>query len=99
MINIMIAIVAKQVIKKECIAEYEKLAAELVAASLKDAGCVSYRNLTGHTDERVHTFFEVWKDQASIDAHNASEHFTRIVPQLGTMLDAPEQVDLYDLDQ
>lgn len=94
----MIAIVARQVIKEECIAEYEALAAELVEASRKDAGCISYRNETGHTDKRLHTFFEVWKDQASIDAHNASEHFTRIVPQLGAMMDEPELVDLYDLD-
>lgn len=96
--TIMIAIVARQVIKKECIAKYEALAAELTAASRNDAGCISYQNLTGYTDERIHTFFEVWKDQASIDAHNASEHFTRIVPQLGALMDEPEQVDLYQLD-
>ena len=40
---------------------------------------------------------EVWKDQAAIDAHNASEHFTRIVPQLGALVEVADPVELYEV--
>ena len=26
--------------------------------------------------------YETWKDQASLDAHSASAHFTRLVPEI-----------------
>lgn len=91
----MIKIVARQIIKKECLEKYHALAAELVAASNKEAGCISYSSNQGIADERVHCFLEVWKDQDAIDAHNATEHFTRIIPQFAEMFDGPETVDLY----
>lgn len=96
----MIQIVARQVIKPECIDTYHKIVAELVEKSNAEEGNVSYRNLQSLSDERVHVFLEVWKDQNAIDIHNASEHFTRIFPQLCEMLDGEDaqQVDLYQYD-
>lgn len=91
----MIKIVARQVIRKECIAKYRKLTKELVEKSQAEAGNVMYTSNQSIEDERVHCFIEIWKDQEAIDMHNASEHFQRIIPQLGEMFDAPESVDLY----
>ena len=64
----MIKIVARQIIKKEYLESYHALAAELVAASNKEAGCISYSSNQSIADERVHCFLEVWKDQDAIDA-------------------------------
>lgn len=91
----MIKIIAKQVIKKECLDKYHALADELVQASRKEEGCIAYSSNQSVEDERVHCFLETWRDQAAIDAHNATEHFTRIVPQLAGLFDGPETVEFY----
>jgi quinol monooxygenase YgiN len=41
---------------------------------------------------------ECWKDQEAIDIHNATEHFTRIVPQFAALFDGPEDVKLYTVN-
>ena len=89
----MIKIIARQVVREECIEQYRALARELVEKSRREAGCIHYQSLQGLTDRRIHIFVEEWKDQAAIEAHNASEHFTRIVPQLGELFAGEEIVD------
>ncbi len=91
----MIRIVARQVIKKDCIEKYQGLVKELVEKSRKEDGCLSYTSNQSLSDERVHCFIEDWQDQAAIDAHNATEHFQRIIPQFATLFDDKEQVELY----
>ena len=92
----MIKIVARRVVKEENIAAYEALARELAEKSQAEEGCLSYTLNRSLSDPRVHAMLEVWKDQAAIDAHNASEHFTRIVPQLGALVEQADPVDLYE---
>lgn len=94
----MIAIVAKQLIKQECFDAYHALAQELAEASRKEAGCVFYHAVQSETDPREHVFMECWKDQAAIDIHNATAHFTRIVPQFAAMFDGPEDVKRYTVN-
>ena len=91
----MIKIVAKQIIRKECIEQYHELAKELIEKSRAEDGNISYTLNQSIADERVHCFIEVWKDQKAIDIHNATEHFRRIVPQFAELFDGPEIVDLY----
>lgn len=93
----MIAIVARQIIKKSALAEYDALVKELVEKSRQEEGNVSYVNVQDRDDERIRIFLELWKDQDAIDIHNATPHFTRIIPQLGELFDGPEDVKLYDV--
>lgn len=63
-------------------------AKELVACSLKDAGCVAYDVFESATRPDVLMICETWKDEASLTAHSNSAHFTTLVPKLeslGTM--------------
>lgn len=63
-------------------------AKELTAASLKDAGCVSYDIYESATRKDVLMICETWTDEASLKAHATAAHFTTLVPQLqalGTM--------------
>ncbi len=94
----MIAIVAKHIIRPESIEAYEALAHELAAASQQEAGCVFYHSVQSQTDPREHVFMECWKDQAAIDIHNATEHFTRIVPQFAAFFAEDEDVKLYHVN-
>ena len=61
------------------------LAQELVEASRKDGGNIDYDIYQSQTTPTNLMIFETWKDQPSLDAHSAAEHFTRIVPQLQEM--------------
>ena len=47
-------------------------AKELVAASLSDKGCVLM-------------ICETWADEASLDAHQKSAHFTTLVPRIESL--------------
>lgn len=91
----MIRIIAEHIIKKECIEQYHQLAKELVEKSQQEAGCISYVLEQSIEDERVHAFIEEWADQEAIDIHNQTEHFKRIIPQLGQLFDEKEDVKMY----
>ncbi len=58
------------------------LAKELVAASLKDEGCIAYDIFESSTRRDVMMICETWKDAVSLDAHSKSAHFTTLVPQI-----------------
>ena len=91
----MIKIIARRVVRPENIEQYEALARELVEKSQAEAGNVSYTLNKSTADPKVHTFIEIWKDQAAIDFHNDTEHFTRIVPQLRPMRESSDPVELF----
>lgn len=93
----MIVTIARQVIKPACLDHYHALARELAQASLAESGNEGYRSVQSADDPRVHLFIEYWKDQATIDYHCATEHFTRIVPQFADLFDEPEQVTRYQV--
>ena len=91
----MIRIVASGVVRDGCRTEFLRLAERLVAASRAEAGNVSY-GLYASADapERV-ACLEEWKDEAAVEAHNATPHFTEICPALGAFLKEPMQVTTY----
>lgn len=71
----MIKIVAKfnvQSNKQELFLQY---ASELIKASRKEEGCISYILHQDINHKNNYTFLEVWRDQEAIDLHNQSEHF------------------------
>ena len=63
----MIKIVARSIVRPECIQQYQALARELVEKSQAEAGNISYTLNQSTGDPRVHCFLEIWKDQAAID--------------------------------
>ena len=93
----MIVTIARQVINPACFDAYQNLARELAEASRAEAGCVSYQSVQSADDPRVHLFIECWRDQAAIDFHGATEHFTRIVPQFAAMFEEEEIVSRYQV--
>ena len=63
-------------------------ARELVAASLKDEGCVAYDLFESSTRRDVLMICETWSDAQALAAHEQAAHFTTLVPriqQLGEM--------------
>jgi quinol monooxygenase YgiN len=91
----MIKIVAKVVVKEECIEAFHEAARELIEKSRQEEGNISYTLNQSIQDPKVHSFMEVWKDIEAIKAHNASEHFTSAMPKLGALAEGPMAADLY----
>lgn len=69
-------------VSEEHAATASELGRKLVAASQDDAGEMEYDMYESATRPGHFIIYETWKDQPSLDAHSASEHFTTIVPQM-----------------
>lgn len=54
----------------------------LVASSLKDAGCIAYDIFESATRPDVLMICETWTDEASLAAHEKTDHFTALVPKI-----------------
>ena len=57
-------------------------ARELVAASLKDQGCIAYDLFQSITRPDVLMICETWKDAEALSAHEHTPHFMTLVPQI-----------------
>ena len=79
----MIKVIARTLVREECIEAYHALARELVALTQKENGCISYTINQSTADKRLHAMIEAWEDMDALKAHMASEHFRRLVPQMG----------------
>lgn len=86
----MIIIVSKNVVKEGKAEEFKALAAELIKKSRGEDGCISYNLNEDINNSNILTFIEEWEDEQSIERHNSSEHFLRIVPKLGELRENKE---------
>ncbi|MDO4399749.1 MAG: putative quinol monooxygenase [Coriobacteriia bacterium] len=91
----MIKIVGKMKVAADKVDAFKDAAAEIVAKSRAEEGNVSYSLNQSIDDPQTLAFIEVWKDQEAISIHNASEHFTRILPILGGMCEGAPEITLY----
>ncbi|WP_352399166.1 putative quinol monooxygenase [Anaerotignum sp.] len=76
----MIVLIAKNVVAKQNENEYLKLATKMVEETRKEVGCVYYDLVRDTKEEGVFYFVEKYVDQAAVDAHRSSPHFTTYVP-------------------
>ncbi|MDR2525369.1 MAG: antibiotic biosynthesis monooxygenase [Oscillospiraceae bacterium] len=93
----MVTIVAKNVVKPGTAEAFIAAAQPLIAGSRTEAGCIAYDLYVDLSDPNVLTFIEQWQDEAAIAAHNASAHFTAIVPELGKFAAGEMDVRLYKI--
>ena len=92
----MIRIFCKLTARPECAEKFAEVAASLVAASRAEEGNVFYTLNRSLDDPCTFAFMECWKDQAAVDEHNATKHFTETLPQLAQMCSAVGDVELYE---
>ena len=78
----MIKVVARTLVREDCIEAYQALAREIVAETKKDRGMITYTMNQSTTDRRLHAMIEAWEDMESLQAHMESEHFKHLVPQM-----------------
>lgn len=92
----MIKIVAKMPVKAECVNAFKAEAKRLVEGSSAEAGNLSYSLNVSKDCPTLFAIIECWKDQAAIDFHNNTEHFTTILPKLAGMCEGEVSVELFD---
>ena len=92
----MIKIVSRRIIKADCIERFQALAGELACASREEPGCLGYTLNPSRTDPRVHAFIECWADQSALDAHGATAHFQRLVPQFAELTEERPPLESYE---
>jgi quinol monooxygenase YgiN len=93
---IMIKIIAKMPVKADQVAQFKALAQELVAKSAAEEGNVSYSLNVSQADPNTFAILECWRDQAAIDFHNNTPHFTTLLPQMSALCSGDIAIDLYD---
>jgi quinol monooxygenase YgiN len=85
-----VKIVAVFDVKPEYVNKFVEMAGEMVKASQAEPGNITYTLNSCAENPTVYTFIEVWRDLDAIEEHNASEHFTRLVPMLGAMCNSSD---------
>lgn len=90
-----IKIVAKMPVAEENVEIFKSLAAELVEKSRQEPGNLFYSLNVHKKDPCLLTFIECWKDKEAIKAHNASEHFVRIFPQLAALCTEQPSAEMF----
>jgi len=58
---------------------------ELIDLTRKENGCIEYGLSLSLDDPTSYVIIENWDTKADLDAHSASEHFGRLIPQLGDL--------------
>ena len=92
----MIKVVAKSLVREECVDAYVALAKELAAKTAQnDAGMVYYTLNQSVENPRLFAMLECWESMEALQAHMASEHFTTTVPKLGPIVEQGYPIELF----
>ncbi len=91
----MITSTARDYIRPELVDEYYKLIFELIDRTREEAGNISYTLYADSDHPGEHVLIEEWEDQASLEEHFKTEHFTTIVPKIQKLQSSPSVVNVY----
>jgi quinol monooxygenase YgiN len=95
----MIVVTAKMTIKSGFKDEFVACCQELIEATRKEKGCISY-NLYSDTDNQNElVMLEFWEDIGSLNIHMETEHFKKFGGILDKFLVADIEVISYSAEQ
>ena len=92
----MLKVIAEDFIKLEHLDTVRPWYAELVEKTRLEPLCIAYNLYIDQNDPGHFIFVEQWPDQAALDKHCQTEHFTRLVPQINECQAKPCRVLLMD---
>lgn len=78
----MLKVIAQDYIRPDAVEIVRPLMEELVRLTRTEPLCISYELFQDREDPGHFVYIESWPDRAALDAHCASEHFRRLVPQI-----------------
>ena len=93
----MIAVVAEIPIKAGKEKEYLAQAEKVVAATRKEAGCISYECCQSVENKLKFAMAEKWKDKEALDAHMQTDHFKAFISGIGDLTDGDTVIEVYSV--
>lgn len=91
----MIVIAGKIQVKPERRDEARKAALDMVEATRREAGCVSYAFYADLVEPATFFLFEEWESDAALAAHFQTEHMARFQHQIPPLIAAPPTIKRY----
>ena len=91
----MIVIAGKIQVKPERRDEARKAALDMVEATRRESGCVSYTFYADLVDPGTFFLFEEWESDAALAAHFQTPHMARFQEQAPALLAAPPTIKRY----
>lgn len=71
------------IISKDNEIDFVKSAAKsIVDESNRDEGCIQYELHQDNKEQNVFVFFEIWKNQESLDKHNETTHLKGFIEKI-----------------
>ena len=92
-----VKVVADNYLRADAVDRFIAAAQELIVQTHdKDAGCIAYDLYRDKADPLHLTVIEEWASQEALDAHIASEHFTRLFPEFNAAAAKPGLITVYE---
>jgi len=80
-------VVAHMQAKSDKVGEAREALQGLIAPTHQEPGCISYEMLQSIEDPAQFTFVEEWQDEASLDAHFATDHIKAALEHWDDLMD------------
>lgn len=91
----MIRIVAKALVKEECVSDFTAIAKKLVEASQKENGNISYSLNVSTENPRLFCFIEIWESPQILAAHSKSAHFLEAMRNIKPMTEGRMAIEMF----
>jgi len=89
----MLAIWVKVRVKPEARERFmAAIEADALGSERDEPGCMRFNVLQDGQDQNVYYFYEVYRDEAALEAHRATPHFARWREAADTLDGAPEAI-------
>lgn len=88
----MIVVIAEFDVKKDCVDEFVRHAAECTRNTKKEAGNLSYKVFSDRTDNSKFTFIEEWANDTAIERHNNMPHFDEFLSAVKPLLNKQPEI-------
>ena len=89
----MIHVFVKIRAKPDCIEQLHAGIRDLVVGTLEEPGNVTYEPCVSDADPAVVRFFEVWQDEAAVEAHRATPHMRTFFDLSKSLLAERPEID------
>ncbi len=86
-------------IKAERWADAQAMSKNMVAATLKESGCISYQFHTATGADNTFFLFEEWESEQALAAHFQTEHLQAFLKEAPNLLAGPLNVKKYTVEK
>ena len=91
----MIKVVAKVLIKEECIADFTAIGKKLVEASQKEDGNISYSLNVSTENPRLFCFIEIWESPQILASHAKTSHFLEAMGNIKPITEGKMTIEMF----